>query len=263
EHNLYMQTARALYEGNDIGALIPGARGSSLKDRSSGTVVRYNRITAAARALDLVEIEGGVRPVREDPVYGQAWVYGNLIVNDFSQPGAGSVKLIHWGGDNDERYFRNGTLQFFHNTLIQNSTQQQAWYMAIFDLPDSRQTVRAGANLFVNQGSTQMRIAHQGGTVEFVGTNAITRGWVPTGPDSAARVKTEGAPLIEGPAPTIGAQDGRLRPALTALDLPAAPGLRDAAGAPLRPSHQFRAPVGLVARPVTGRGPDLGAVESP
>jgi hypothetical protein len=39
EHNLYVQAVRPLYEGNYLGQLIPGAVGSSLKDRSSGTIM--------------------------------------------------------------------------------------------------------------------------------------------------------------------------------------------------------------------------------
>ena len=263
EHNLYVQTARALYEGNDIGQLIPGARGSSLKDRSSGTVVRFNRITAAARALDLVEIEGGVRPVREDRHYPDAWVYGNLILNDLSLPGSGSVKLIHWGGDNDERHFRNGTLHFFHNTVIHSGTQQQAWYMALFDMPGARQTVRATGNLIVNLGSTQMRIGHQAGTVEFAGSNWISRDWAQAGPDSVVRVRTSGAQLFEGPPPAISTASGRMRTPLARLDQPAGDLPTDSAGQPLRLSHQIGEERGLARRPVRGRGPDLGAIEQP
>lgn len=253
EHNLYIQTARALYEGNYIGQLIPGARGSSMKDRSSATVVRYNHIVAAARAIDLVEIEGGVKQVLKDPLYPNAWVYGNLIVNDFRNPGQSSVKLIHWGGDNDERYFRQGTLHFYNNTVLHQSTQAQAWYMALFDMPTSQHKVEARANLFVNQGTTQMRVGHEAGTIEFNGTNWISRDWAEAGPTSAARIAVKGK-LLSQPAVGLG-PDGRPRAGAAGTDL------ADRAEGLPAVEHQFAEPAGIVRRVRHGKAPDLGAFE--
>ena len=256
EHNLYVQTARSLYEGNYIGQLVPGAKGSSMKDRSSASVVRYNHIVAAARAIDLVEIEGGVKPVLNDPLYPQAWVYGNLIVNDFRNPGHSSVKLIHWGGDNDERYFRNGTLHFFHNTVMHSSAQAEAWYMALFDMPTGRQTVRLRDNLLINQGTTQMRLGHEAGTIEFDGTHWISQDWAEAAPTSIVKVVRRGK-LIEGRTAGLGS-DGRPRAGSAGADLAAA------TATDLPPvTHQFAAPAGIVRRPVTGKAPDLGAFERP
>ena len=252
EHNLYIQTARSLYEGNYIGQLIPGARGSSMKDRSSATVVRYNHIVAAARAIDLVEIEGGVKQILKDPLYPQAWVYGNLIVNDFRNPGHSSVKLIHWGGDNDERYFRQGTLHFYNNTVLHTSTQAQAWYMALFDMPTGQQKVEARSNLFVNQGTTQMRVGHEAGTIEFDDVNAITRDWAEAGPTAQVRVSIKGKLLTQ---PANLAPDGRPRSGTVGLDQAEPPAGRPAL------THQFSSPAGIVRRTVNGKAGDLGAFE--
>lgn len=253
EHNLYIQTARALYEGNYIGQLIPGARGSSMKDRSSATVVRYNHIVAAARAIDLVEIEGGVRQVLKDPLYPDAWVYGNLIVNDFRNPGQSSVKLIHWGGDNDERYFRQGTLHFYNNTVLHQSTQAQAWYMALFDMPTSQHKVEARANLFVNAGTTQMRVGHEAGTIEFLGTNWISRDWAEAGPTAPVKIAVKGK-LLSQPAVGLG-PDGRPRAGAAGTDL------ADSAEGLPAVEHQFAEPAGIVRRTRHGKAPDLGAFE--
>ena len=253
EHNLYVQTARSLYEGNYIGQLIPGAKGSSMKDRSSATVVRFNHIVAAARAIDLVEIEGGVRQILKDPLYPDAWVYSNLIVNDFKNPGLPSVKLIHWGGDNDERYFRQGTLHFYNNTVLHSSTQAQAWYMALFDMPTSQQKVDARSNVFVNQGTTQMRIGHEGGTIEFNGTNWISRDWAEAAPTSVVKVAVKGK-LLTQPAAGLG-PDGRPRAGAAGTDL-----ADNAADLP-PVGHQFAEPAGIVRRVQSGRAMDLGAFE--
>jgi hypothetical protein len=253
EHNLYVQTARALYEGNYIGQLVPGARGSSMKDRSSGTVVRFNHIVAAARAIDLVEIEGGVQQVLKDPLYPQAWVYGNLIVNDFRNPGHASVKLIHWGGDNDERYFRQGTLHFYNNTVLHHSTQAQAWYMALFDMPTALQKVDAQSNLFINQGTTQMRLGHEAGTIEFNGTNWISRDWAEAAPTSLVKVAVQGK-LLSQPAAGLGPD---LRPRAGAAGTDLAKPTKD-----LPPvDHQFAEPAGIAKRQIFGIAPDLGAFE--
>ncbi|MEY2873272.1 MAG: hypothetical protein RLZZ373_643 [Pseudomonadota bacterium] len=253
EHNLYVQTARALYEGNSIGQLIPGAKGSSMKDRSSATVVRFNHIVAAARAIDLVEIEGGVRQILKDPLYPDAWVYGNLIVNDFKNPGLPSVKLIHWGGDNDERYFRQGTLHFYNNTVLHSSTQAQAWYMALFDMPTAQQKVDAQSNLFVNQGTTQMRVGHEGGTIEFNGNNWISRDWAEAAPTSVVKVAVKGK-LLTQPAAGLG-PDGRPRAGAAGTDL-----ADNAADLP-PVGYQFAEPAGIVRRVQSGRAMDLGAFE--
>src|ERR1019366_6001213 len=99
-HNIYVQGYRSLYEGNYIGQVISTSQGSSLKDRSSGTVIRNNYIESSARAIDLVDTE--TSPVLlADPLYNYAWIYGNVIIDDFSTP-VPSSDLIHWGGDSGD-----------------------------------------------------------------------------------------------------------------------------------------------------------------
>lgn len=260
EHNLYVQAARVLYEGNYIGQLIPGARGSSLKDRSSATVVRYNHIVAAARALDLVEIEGGVKPVMDDPYYPHAWVYGNLIDDDWKLPGRGSVKLIHWGGDNDPRYFRTGTLHFYNNTVRINADKLDFWYVSLFDQPSETQKVALHANIFESRGSSDLRLGTDAGTIELADTNWISGGWSEGG---SVKLKRSGK-LIEGRSAGLDA-DGVPRAGSAAIDR----GQLDLGHQPagiqldhLRVTHQYRAPAGIVARPVRGAAPELGAFET-
>lgn len=251
EHNLYIQAARVLYEGNYIGQLIPGAKGSSLKDRSSATVVRYNHIVAAARALDLVEIEGGVKPVMDDPLYPHAWVYGNLIDNDWKLPGRASVKLIHWGGDNDPRYFRTGTLHFYNNTVRINADRLDFWYVSLFDLPTETQKVSARANIVESRGTSELRLGADTGTIELADSNWLSSGWSESAPSGAVKLKRSGQ-LIEGRSAGLDA-DGVPRPGSAVIDR-----------GPLDPlvTHQYRAPAGIVARPVRGTAPELGAFET-
>ena len=262
EHNLYIQAVRPLYEGNFIGQLRVGAVGSSMKDRSSATVVRYNHIVAAARAIDLVEIEGGVGPVRNDPLYNHAWVYGNLIVSDLDQQAVSSTLLIHWGGDNDPRYFRTGTLFFYNNTVVTKATRAQAYYLCIFDLPTTRQKVLAQANVFFHRGTGRLNLGYQSGTILLRGTNWLSSGWAKAWNRDVVFNPT-GGKVIEGTDPGLEENFVPRRNSavsdngdLTWIGFPAS-----ANSANLRPNFQFAAPARLVDRPVRGAAPDLGAFE--
>ena len=177
DHNLYIQAQGALYEGNTIGKLTAGAIGSSLKDRSSGTVIRFNRIDAAARAIDLVETEGGGTSVFKDPDYNTAWVYGNLIVNDWSSPLTSSGGLIHWGGDNSPQLFRRGTLYFYYNTVVSWGERKRTWRITLFDLPSDEQRVEARGNILCSLGDPNWQLLGHYGKLDLVGTNWIQDGW--------------------------------------------------------------------------------------
>jgi hypothetical protein len=180
EHNVYVQGVRSLYEGNVIGQLIPNAQGASLKDRSSGPVVRYNFIVSAARAIDLVDSEGGSPETLSDPLYDYGWVYGNVIVDDFDNPGASSGDIIHWGGDSTVySEYHNGPLYFYDNTLFIRATQAQAYSLSAFDLPTNRQSIVLANNIIAHTGTSILYPCTDSlsngtkGTLQFVDTNWI------------------------------------------------------------------------------------------
>ena len=54
------------------------------------------------------------------PSYRETFVYGNVLI-EFD--GEGNRQMIHYGGDSgrEERY-RNGTLYFYHNTVVSTRT---------------------------------------------------------------------------------------------------------------------------------------------
>ena len=211
EHNLYVQGTRSLYEGNYIGQLIATSVGSSLKDRSSGPVVRYNTIVSAARAVDLVESQTQAgSSTRTDPLYNYGWVYGNLIIDDFSLPGAGSVDPIHWGGDQyDYPVYHNGPLYFYDNTVIVKATQAQAYHLGVFDIATNKQTMVLSNNIIVHTGTSQMNACTNSssdgktkGTLKFLDTN-----WAaPFYPNSQCTLDKTGATLLPG-KPVLAADD--------------------------------------------------------
>ncbi|WP_374317778.1 hypothetical protein [Aquabacterium sp.] len=208
EHNVYVQAAGAIYEGNFIGQLVPGATGSSLKDRSSGTVIRYNHIVAAARAIDLVETDGGGNTVAKEPDYHLAWVYGNLIVSDMYNPGRSSTLLIHWGGDLNESQYRHGTLYFYNNTVVLVGNKDQAGVFYVFDMPSDEQKVDVRQNIFWRAGNAPLALGYKHGRIELQGPNWISDGWLPAQRGSSVTLKIL-VPPIEGEQPGL---DARLRP---------------------------------------------------
>ena len=155
EHNLYIQAIGVTYQFNRFGPNTPGAEGVNLKDRSAGTVIRYNWFEGGTRVMDLVEVEdsapwfieqayleslGGSTPdlqrlaeVRATEArYRNTYVYGNLIRHIGSI--APASNLIHYGYDNDPELARKGTLFFYHNTLMLLNDRDDSWRIRLFDV---------------------------------------------------------------------------------------------------------------------------------
>ena len=253
-HNLYIQSYRALYEGNYIGQLRPTAEGSSLKDRSSGTVIRYNHIVASARAIDLVETEEGYSTVGKDPLYNEAWVYGNVIVNDDSDPNlVASGSLIHWGYDNTLSQARKGTLHFYNNTILSNYSSERS--ISIFDMESStveksaNNTVELQNNIIHQTGSAALKLAGSFGTVNLIGTNWFSTGW--GNGDSTSVVVNKTGTVLTGTNPGVDAKTFHLTAG--------SPAIGTAMGTTPTPVvYQFQSPLGVTAR---ATALDLGAFE--
>jgi hypothetical protein len=114
EHNSYTESRGIVFEFNHYGPLRSGCPGNNLKDRSSGTVIRYNWIEAGNRQLDLVETD--YAEIAGDPAYDATFVYGNILIEPDN---AGNSQILHYGGDGgDEAMYRQGTLYFYHNTVV-------------------------------------------------------------------------------------------------------------------------------------------------
>jgi hypothetical protein len=177
-----------------------GAGGSTLKDRSSATVIRFNRIVSNARAIDLVETEEEyVANVQTDPLYPHAWVYGNLIVNDFDNPNGASVNMVHFGSDNNPAKARNGTLYFYGNTLVEAGPQSTAWYAHVFQVtnlaPAASGRVEAWNNIFANLGTVEFRFMGDAGTLALKGSNSLPPDWVAVYGNTGT-VNTSGGTLL-------------------------------------------------------------------
>lgn len=113
EHNTYTEAIGVTFQYNNMGPLKAGSNGINLKDRSAGTIVRYNWIEGGSREIDLVD---GKTDVQTAPGYPNAYVYGNVIreiTNDSNR------QILQWGGDSGNgAAYRNGTLYFYSNTVV-------------------------------------------------------------------------------------------------------------------------------------------------
>jgi hypothetical protein len=269
EHTTYIQTVGVTYEFNHYGPLRSGATGGALKDRSVGTVIRYNFIEGGARSLDLVEAEDYPTAAVSNPAYRTTFVYGNII------RALGSTGTpIHYGGDHfyappgstwGEPIFRKGTLYFFNNTVVLTGKGP----LGIFDLSTVDERAEVYGNVFyAPEGQLVLRRSYgEAGSKLYVGggrlnlgKNWISSGWIQQLAQNPlpGSVLTGTQNLVEGSAAPIDVT--------TFAPLPNSP-IRDvavaspaaASGYPV--TYQYDPATGGVPRTVHGSRGDLGAIE--
>lgn len=169
EHNSYTEADGIVFQFNTYGPLCEGCSGNNLKDRSAGTVVRYNRIDGGNRQLDLVE--SGHDELRSLPSYRRTFVYGNLLIE---RAGSGNRQMVHYGGDNgNTSTYRNGILHFYHNTLWSDRTDRNT----LVRLSSARDTADIRNNILHTKsvGSSLEILAGEG--VALLGGNWLPAGW--------------------------------------------------------------------------------------
>ncbi len=185
EHTTYLQSVGTIVEFNRYGPLRSGSPGNAIKDRSVGTVIRYNRIEEGAHAIDLVEAEDFPLTATSLAAYRTTHVYGNQIIKNGD---TGSV--IHYGGDHfgsepganwGEPWFRRGTLYFYNNTLSITGTEA-----ALFQISTTLETVEAFNNIFhfastVKERSLRMNQWGVGSAWTPGGVLILGRNWASTG----------------------------------------------------------------------------------
>ncbi|MEY4765822.1 MAG: hypothetical protein RI907_2495 [Pseudomonadota bacterium] len=267
-HNIYVQALGVVYEFNRVGPLRSNARGNALKDRSVGTVVRYNHLIEGARALDLVEPEDMPDTAQAHLSEQATYIYGNLIVKN-----GDSGTVVHYGGDHQgsESMFRAGPLYFFHNTVYMTG----GW-SRLFQLSTTRQTAEVFHNVLAGAPGIELGLrAGQDvdagwttGGVLHLGRNFIQSVWWPGAspwhPVAGTLTGTE--LLLSTTAPTLAA--GSYLPLAGSLLVDAATTVSADLQAVLNahPVNQtFDATLAgapqPVARTVRGAAADLGAFE--
>ncbi len=172
EHNSYTESDGILFEYNHYGPLRDNCEGNNLKDRSAGTVIRYNWIEAGNRQLDLVDSD--YESFYNGAGYHATYVYGNVLVepND-----AGNSQIVHYGGDSGttDRY-RKGTLYFYHNTVV--STRSSNTTLLRLSTNDEEAVVMNNL-IYASGGGSYLAILNSSGQVELSG-NWLSSNWKET-----------------------------------------------------------------------------------
>jgi parallel beta-helix repeat protein len=252
EHNSYTEARGITFECNRYGALCSGCDGNNLKDRSMGTVIRYNWIEDGNRQLDLVD--SGHADMVNDPSYSTTFVYGNVLVEP---DGAGNSQVVHYGGDgNDTNNYRKGTLHFFHNTVV--STRSGNTTLVRLSTGEEYADIRNNV-VYVTAGGDRLAIVAQDGDADLR-DNWLPTGWVDSHSGGGATGNIADLGNVEGTDPgfvSLGDQD--FMPAAGSELLDVAGAL--AAGASAHPvDRQYVEHQGDEVRPDDGSA-DIGAFE--
>lgn len=189
-HEIYTQSVGTIFEFNRIGPPRTGSNGDALKDRSVGTVVRYNYILEGAHAIDLVEAEDYTTTALGNPAYRTSFVYGNIITKNGSTGSA-----IHYGGDHfdssptgnyGEPFFRRGTLYFYNNTVSITGSGGAYDSPVVFQLSTTLETAQVWNNVFnfaPTIAAPSLRAAWDSVNSTYWtagGTFVLGRNWVPS-----------------------------------------------------------------------------------
>lgn len=269
EHSAYVQGVNVTYEFNRFGPLRANAGGNLVKDRSAGTVVRYNRFEEGAHAIDLVDATDFAETAKALPSYRKTYVYGNIIIKN-----GNTGTLIHYGGDmaGGEANFRKGTLYFFNNTVYATGVGA----VQMFQLSSSDERAEVWNNILAWAPSVQyasLRATQDldpacidskgarcvsGGNINF-GKNWISANWVDTDPYHPVPGQVTGqANLIKGA--TIPVDLTTMIPLAGSAAIDASTANLSAVSAyPV--SNQLSSTFKALVRNINGAAADLGAVE--
>jgi hypothetical protein len=171
EHNSYTESDGITFQFNKYGKLRTNCLGNNLKDRSKGTVIRYNWIEGGNRQLDLVESD--YASYYNDPKYNSTYVYNNVLVE---MPGEGNRQIVHYGGDGgNQTYYRKGTLYFYNNTVASYLPGNNT----LFRLSSSGESIDARNNLlYALATSGSFEISSDAKGVVNLHNNWIKSGWI-------------------------------------------------------------------------------------
>ena len=169
EHNNYTEAKNITFQYNRFGPLCEDCLGNNLKDRSAGTVIRYNWIEGGNRQLDLVNADG--TDLYLLPEYAETWVYGNILIEP---DGAGNSQIVHYGGDGGSTdTYRKGTLYFYNNTVVSTRIGNTT----LFRCSTNDESVDCRNNIaFVTESGNRLAISNSDGTINL-SHNWMKEGW--------------------------------------------------------------------------------------
>ena len=134
-HQTYTEAEGVVIEYNHYGPVRAGSLGSELKDRSAGTIIRYNLFDSAPLGwfLDLVEPQNGWGALGVMDIFKQTFVFGNVIINKENH----TPNYVHWNEDQTggigRAFVSGGKLLFYNNTILTVANQSDMGW----DVPSS------------------------------------------------------------------------------------------------------------------------------
>ena len=177
EHNCYTEAAGMVFQYNRFGKLRSGAGGNTIKDRSAGTVIRYNWIEGGTQMMDLVEPEYSYLIMTADSRWPNTFVYGNIVVNT---AGDGN-RIIHFGGDQGNEPFYRPNLYFYNNTVVVRRNQSEAWRVMLFRCESNGQRVDARNNILYYSSLTAGTESTEFSLMDAFGHATFGVNWVSPG----------------------------------------------------------------------------------
>jgi hypothetical protein len=193
EHNTYTAAIGMVYQFNYLGPLRANCLGNNLKDRSAGTVVRYNWIESGNRQLDLVDAEDSMDLVNH-PSYRKTFVYGNILIEP---DGAGNSQIVHYGGDSgDTTIYRKGTLYFYNNTVVSTRTGNTT----LLRLSTNEETCDCRNNIvYVTAAGSRLALLDSSGILHL-NNNWLSTGWQTSHSGLTGVIYNEGG-MVTGDSP--------------------------------------------------------------
>lgn len=168
EHNAYTECDGIVFQFNRFGPLRADCAGNALKDRSAGTVIRYNWVEGGNRQLDLVD-----STVLTNAVSAGVLVYGNVLIEP---PAAGNNQICHYGGDSTTlAWYRRGPLLFYHNTVVSRRTDRTVLFR--LSAPTHAATVECHQNIVWAAAGTLV-LAEGAATPVELSRNWLSAGWI-------------------------------------------------------------------------------------
>jgi hypothetical protein len=218
EHNTYTAAIGMVYQFNYLGPLRTNCLGNNLKDRSAGTVVRYNWIEGGNRQLDLVDAEDSMDLVNH-PSYRKTLVYGNILIEPDA---AGNSQIVHYGGDSgDTTIYRKGTLYFYNNTVVST----RAGNTTLLRLSTNEETCDCRNNIvYVTAQGNRLALLDSSGILRF-NNNWLKTGWQTSHSGFTGVIYNEGG-MVTGESPGFldaTAQDYHLTASSPCVDTGASP----------------------------------------